>query len=236
MTNCAVIDDESSERALLITHLSAFSNEFNVQFSYSEYSNAISFLTDLQNGSQHDIVFLDIDMPHMDGISAARKLREGNSVTPIIFITNMAQYALKGYAVNATDFMLKPVAYRDLCQTMHRALDCVRRIPKQAVRLKTATGVLYLYPSQIYYVEIANHRIVYHTEKGNVQGYGTMKKVIEELPFPCFASCHTSYYVNMQYVTEVQNLAVVVHGEALPISRPKKAAFMRALNIHYGGI
>jgi len=172
----------------------------------------------------------------MDGMSAAHKLRKSNRITPIIFITNMAQYALKGYAVNATDFMLKPISYRDLCQTMYRALDNVRRMPKQAVRLKTSAGVMYLYPSQIYYVEIANHRIVYHTEKGDIQGYGTMKKVIEELSFPCFASCHASYYVNMQYVTEVQGLTVVVNGETLPISRPKRASFMRELNIYYGGI
>ena len=221
-------------RETLKSYLGAFSQETGTVFSVSEFANAVHFLTN--DRTDYEIVFLDIDMPHMDGMDAAQRLRERDSAVYNIFVTNMAQNSQKGYAVNALDFLVKPIPYRDFRQTMQRSLDGIRRTPKQAVRLKNGEGTLFLYPSQIYYVEIENHRIVYHTEKGPVRGYGTMKRVVAELPFSCFVLCHASYYVNMQYVTEVKNLTVTVHDVPVPVSRPRKAALMKALNAYLGGV
>ena len=105
MVNIAVVEDNEREREILTEYLKRFSPQFAIEV----FSSAVIFLTDYT--PKYDIVFMDIDMPCLDGMSAAAKMRKLDDRTCLIFVTNLAKYAIKGYEVQAFDFMVKPLTY-----------------------------------------------------------------------------------------------------------------------------
>ena len=87
--------------------------------------------------------------------------------------------------------------------------------------------------SDLIYVEIADHDIVYHTVNGLVEGHGSMRVVSEQLKDDNFVLCNQSYLVNLKFVTEVSGGEVKVCGDTLVISRPKKKEFLKAVEQYF---
>ena len=109
MRNIAIVDDDENIRQQLQSYLKKYTENFGEDFVVSEFSIPEAFLTNYK--SNYDVVFMDIDMPGMNGLQAAKRLRELDEKVVLIFVTNLAQYAIKGYEVAATDFVVKPVEY-----------------------------------------------------------------------------------------------------------------------------
>ena len=124
MIRIAIVEDEKVYSDLIKEYLDRYLKEYKddiIGFDISVYDNAISFLENYKP-SRCDLVFLDIMMPHIDGMRAAEKLREVDNSVIIIFITNMGDYAVRGYDVNATAFIKKPVSYSDFEAKLKRAV------------------------------------------------------------------------------------------------------------------
>ena len=188
-----------------------------------------SQLDELKNNS-YDLILMDVQLPGMNGIDALKKFREIAPHTLVIIVTSVAQYAINGYSVRAFDFILKPVTYYDLVLKLNRAIPLIENKAdnKIVVANKTQTNVIKV--SDIYYVEIYGHTVVYHTANGIITSTGTMKKVQELLKEHSFALCNQCYFVNLGYVTSVQGYTVTVAGNELAISRQRRSEFMGALN------
>ena len=131
-----------------------------------------------------DIILMDIDMPHMNGLDTARRLRQVDEGVALIFITNLAQYAINGYEVRALDFIVKPVEYRELEYKLNRALLYCRRHGEDALTLESA-GVARRVPLRtIYYVEVYNHSIIlFHINTSfalnqTLYGIGTFGRIL----------------------------------------------------------
>ena len=107
--NIAIVEDEQTNANLLKEHLSRFAIENHTEINTSVFSTGVSFLNSYT--PIWDLILMDIEMPHINGIETARKIRERDSEVLIMFITQMAQYAIDGYSVNAVDYVLKPVNY-----------------------------------------------------------------------------------------------------------------------------
>lgn len=103
MIRIGLVDDDLEHLRLMRDYLARYEREEGAAFQIEEYHNGLNFTEDYDG--QLDIVFLDIEMPHMDGMTAARKIRERDASLAIIFLTNLAQYAIHGYEVNAIDFI-----------------------------------------------------------------------------------------------------------------------------------
>lgn len=233
MLNIAIVEDDRNASETLRNLIHQYSSEFGEQFHISEYPNAVVFLDRYK--PCYDIIFMDIELPHMTGMEAARKLRKLDATVILIFVTKMKQYAVKGYEVAAMDFLVKPVTYYDFLLTVKRAISNIYHNAERELTLATKGGLVRLYTSHIKYIEIIKHHIVYHTEDGDFTTYGTLKELLNKLDMSSFALCKSCYLVNLRHVTAVRNFTVTVAGEHLEISHPKKKSFLETLNNYIGG-
>jgi DNA-binding LytR/AlgR family response regulator len=174
---------------------------------------------------------MDIRMPYLNGMEAAHRLRTMDSKVLLIFITNLAQYAIKGYEVDALDYVLKPVSYYDFALKMTRAMN--RLAPEEEkinIVLSTTDGKVRLPLDEILYIETSKHHLIYHTvsEKTYTQ-YATLSSVTEKFSHHHFARCNSCYLVNLKYVQKVKGYLVTINGVELQISQPRKKEFIQSL-------
>ena len=223
----AIVEDENASAELLEQNIRQYSAEFQIPVEIHLFTNASAFLD--QYSAQYGMIFMDIMMPMLNGMDAAHALREKDSAVLLIFVTSMQQYAIQGYEVGATDFIVKPVKYPQFKLKFTRFLSKIQFSPSRKstdVLLKTESGYVRLLPRQISYVEVRAHHCIYHTDLGEFRIYQTMKSVAQQLE-PCgFAKCNNYLLVNLTRITKISGMEVVVGKETLPISHPRKNEFI----------
>lgn len=232
MINVAIVEDEKNAAELLAGYLETYTRERSVGFHTVCFDNPITFLSNYK--SNFDLVLMDIEMPDMNGMDAARKMRELDRAVTLIFVTNMAQFAIKGYEVDAFDFVVKPVSYFDFALKLSRAVERIRSRSEVKIPIAVDDAVKYVTPNDLMYVEVIKHRVIYHTTEGALESYGTLKKIEPVLLSADFAKCNNCYLVNLRYVTGIKGFSVTVGGDELQISHPKKKEFVKALNDYLG--
>jgi DNA-binding LytR/AlgR family response regulator len=228
----AIVEDDSECAERLEDFLNAYEQKHQVLFQTARFSNGMAFLMNYQ--ADWDIVFMDIEMPHMNGMETARHLREMDQDVCLIFVTHMAQYAIEGYEVRALDFILKPVEYGNFSIKLKKAIDARERMRKRELMLNTAEGIRRIEIDDIFYVEVMNHTLIYHTRQGELSVRGSIKdreRMLEEYDF---ARCNNSYLVNLRYVKSVTAGDVTVRERVIPIGRTKKKEFMQRLTAYMG--
>lgn len=236
MYHIAIVEDELEFSTQLVQYLNQYQQENGVEIKVSVFGDGESILKDYT--SDYDAIFLDIQLPGIDGMQTAEMIREKDEEVVLMFITNMAQYAISGYSVGALDFVMKPITYYSFAMKVGRVLKRVRKKAKEqhAVILMLPDGMKKLDTRQIYFVEIQNRMLHYHTDEGEFVLKGTMQNVEQELEGYAFAKCNHWYLVNLLHVKEVKKNVAVVGEFELEISRRNKNSFMKALTEYLGGI
>lgn len=234
MLKVAIVEDEDEAATLLEGHLKTYSEKSGKRFHTVRYRNPVTLLTGYP--SDLDIIFMDIDMPLMDGMEASRRLRELDSNVALVFVTNLAQLAIKGYEVQALDFVVKPVSYYDFAMKMEKIERYVQRLAGDDLVLSTGRGMVRLNTAEVSYVETQGHQLVYHTTRGLYTVYGSLKTLEADPKLAGFARCNACYLVNLRYVRAVAGYTVTVGDDALEISRPKRKSFVLRLNQYLGEI
>lgn len=223
MVRIKILEDDLSDRDALIKCLQKYEREQGQHFSITAYSDPAAFLDACRADS--DLIFMDIELPGMNGIDTARRLRAVDPAAVLVFVTNMEQYAINGYEVDALDFVIKPIHYCRFSSMMRRALRSLPVRSEKEVILQTAGSVRRLRISQILYVEVQDHRLLYHTDQGRLETWGKLSDVEAELDAYNFARCSSSHLVNLQHITSVSKTEVLVGSTKLPISQRKRKAF-----------
>lgn len=233
--NIAVVDDNLNDRKMILDYLSQFFNESGVDYTTSTFEDGVSFLKDYS--FSYDFIIFDIDMPQMSGIDTAKELRKKDSNVTIMFVTNMPQYALEGYSVEAVDYVLKPLSYPDFRLKMKKATRYILRNSVKKVTINTTEeGLITVDSSDIYYVESKLHYIYYHTKKGIYKMRAKLTEVDDLLLPYHFARSGGSFLINLAYLEKIDGNEIVVAGETLPLSRRMKASLMSAFTKYIGGI
>lgn len=233
MYKIAIVEDDATQADLLRGYLERYGKEHACEFSVSCFFDIKTFLA--SERFAFDLVFMDIELPDGDGMDAVRQLRERDKKTLVIFVTNLAQYAIKGYEVKAFDFIVKPVAYYNFVLKMADALKSINLSRDVEVWIKTNEGMQKLYASQITYIEVIGHYLTYHTTDGDFVCNGSITNASDELRASSFSFCNRCYLVNLKYVTQITQTEVVVDGHRLILTRHKRANFVKDLNNFLAG-
>lgn len=229
-----ILEDEAAQRQLLWDYLEKLSEERGARMNVEVFGDSRTFL---ENAVQYDILLLDIFLGEGQptGFEVAQRVRERDQDVMVLFITNLAHFALRGYSVNAFDFIIKPVSYPAFREKMGRALDRLEASKEKKLTLRTRGGLTRLSTGAILFVEVRGHSITFHTRDGLVETGGAMSKVEAMLEGEDFFRCHVAYLVNLRQVDAVDRAGAVVGGETVPISRHRRKAFMQALVDCLGG-
>ena len=233
MIRIALVEDEAEVRAQLQGYVQRHTRQYGTEFAVTEFADGMELLDDYR--PVYDILFLDVEMKHLDGMETARRIRALDSDVLLIFITNMAQYAIKGYAVGALDYVLKPVPYFAFSQQLQKAVNQLARRVRHYLAVPVDGGMRRLDAAGIYYIESEGHRIHFYTEDGDFSAPGALKTLQEKLAAQPFARCNSGYLVNLAQVKSVQQGMVQVGPYELQVSRPRRKAFLAALADHIGG-
>ena len=227
MLRAAIVEDSANELEHLQDCLARYALERKLQLETCVFGDAADFLEGYR--ADYDIVFMDIELPGMNGMEAARRLRQLDTQVILIFVTNMAQFAVKGYEVDALDYIIKPVQYGPLCIKLDRAA-ARHRAAEESVMVAQPTGALRVLLRDILYIEVQGHKLTYHTEQGVIPASGTLQQLQERLRSKGFLRCSKCYLVNQKHIQKVQSTTLwLSNGESLQISRLRKKEFLEEL-------
>lgn len=233
MYHIAVVEDEEECSRQIQAFLTQYQEENSVRFKVTAFENGEHLLDGYE--PVYDMILMDIDMPGINGMDASEKIRRMDQDVVIVFITNLASYAIRGYEVGALDYVVKPLTYYSFSMRLARALKRSRaREPRQII-LTLPDGVKKLEVGQIYYAEVQNRMLYYYTEEGTFAVRGTMHSAQQMLEAYSFAKCNHWYIVNLRHVSEVKKNTVVVGKYELEISRRNRTPFLKALTEYVGG-
>ena len=233
MLRVAIVDDEQEVRGSLEEYFGRLGQELKLNLKVWTFFSGSQFLAERM---PFDLVCLDIEMPEMNGLELAAKIRKTDEQVVIVFITYLAQMAIHGYEVRALDFLVKPVNYSSFSM---KVLNVLKRLEKRKCRnlaVLTVDGLQKISTEELYYVEVQGHYLYYHTRKGTFRQKASLKEVEEELKGLSFTKCNQCYLVNLRYASAVSKDEVQVAQDWLKISRPKKKNFLAALADYIGGV
>ena len=228
----AIVEDEEHPAQLLQHYLDRFSEENNIVFQTVHFSSPVLLLERYR--ADWDIIFMDIDMPDINGMEAARRLRLLDQKVILIFVTNLAQYALQGYEVSAMDYLLKPVQYYSFALRLSKAIWKLDDLNEASLNVFAEIGSVRIKIHDIRFMEVQGHMVTYHTYDGTYYDFTSLSKREQELAGKGFSRCSNRYLVNLKYVKSIKGYTLYLHdGTELKISQPRKKAFLQDFRAHF---
>ena len=226
--NIAVVEDSADDLNNCLSLLDKYSKEKNVLFDIQTFESGDAFL--MRFKSQYDFIILDINLSAMNGIDVARTIRTKDEEVVIMFATNLAKYATKGYEVDAVDFVLKPLTYASFYLRLERVMKRLNKKPDSFLVVPSDGGFSKINVAEVLYVEVISHDIIFHMSSGDkITTSGTLKKYEEKLKGLWFIRCNSCYLVNAHKIKRVEKLDIqLVNDEIIAISHPKKKSFMES--------
>ena len=232
MIRIAIVEDEEKCINQLMGYLEEFQKTEKENLEITVYRDGDGITAKYR--SQYDIILMDIQMKFVDGMTAATEIRKVDPEVMIIFITNMTQYALRGYEVGALDYLVKPVSYFAFSERLRKAISKMMKKRGRMVTIQVKGGIVRIDSASIYYVESQGHNLIFHTAEGELLSSGTMKSAEELLCGFNFSRGNKCYLINLEHVDGIQDKCAVVKGEVLLLSRPRINAFMQDLTKYWG--
>lgn len=215
----AVCDDDKNDIRKLTRLLEKYDEEKHIGFSVGEYESGTTLLKSLKDGDEADIVFLDINMDDLDGLTVAERIREKMEDVPIVLVTAYLNYALDGYKVKASRFLIKD----DLDNTFVECMDhiCGELLRKSKdIMLSCVEGEIRLKASDIILIETSGHKSIIRLSDQTYQIYEKLETLEEKLKGFGFLRAHKSFIVNMEHIRSISSYVLTL-DDGRQISVPK---------------
>ena len=235
MINIAIVDDENEFSQNLKNSIDEYFQEKEEKVAYhiDTFSSAILFL---EKCNIYQIIFMDIDLPIINGLTASKDLRSKNSAAILIYCTNYARFAVDGYQYNASDYLVKPVHKQHLRMTMDKALESLGNLNRSSIAINVDKSMKIVPVDDILYVEVKGKVLIYHlTKDRELLERKSLKEVSEILDKKKFVRCNHCYLVNLDHVSEFgEDNITLSNGAVLAMSRSRKKDFQASINLYLG--
>lgn len=235
MHKVLIVEDYPDDAALLEEELLRYGARHGFEFSVEKSPVAMAVAA---GNRSFDLVFLDIELPGINGMEAAELMRAYDTSTPIIFTTSLSQYAVRGYEVGAAGFIVKPVTQPKLEMCMDKVVGRLRRSGEDRIVVPVGGGLRVIAVNDLRYVELVRHDLVFHLVTGDdpIRVRGTVKQVADKVaeggPLLRISS---GCIVNMDYVRLIRGSDVEMeNGEVLPLSRARRREALDAFASYMG--
>lgn len=226
----AICDDEECFRTKLSQYLYKYYRSLDIIIDSFPSGEKLSERFKM-NSDAYDLIFLDIEMEQLDGIHTAKRIRQYNQDTIIIFLTSHVEYALEGYEVDAFRFLSKPLIESKLIKALNDVQSEWDRNRKLIIR-DFDNDILLPY-KDIVYLEAQNVNVHIKTLNKDYTIRKTLNSIGKEVKGPAFYQPHRSYIINLSYVTDYDNKIITMEtGETIPLSRNKLSEFKEALMLY----
>lgn len=234
MIRIAIVDDEKDYVSQMQQYLKQFEEECGETIDVTVFFDG----DDIANRykPEFDIILMDVEMKFMDGMSAAEQIRKNDSDVIIIFITNMPQYAIRGYAVDALDYLLKPLSYFAFSQCLHKAIARRKNRISTSIIINLKKGTARVNVEDIIYLETADHNTIYHTADGDFESHISLNEAEEQLNNFYFFRISKWFLINVAHVDNYQDGYVKMGNITLNVSRRKNKEFLDKLVTYWGGV
>lgn len=219
----AICDDDLFFRSKLKKYLLEYKCSRRIQMDILEFSNG----NDLINtDTQYDIVFLDYQMPNINGMEVARIIRSKNSICSIIFVTSFPEFMVQAFEVNTYRFLIKPIDIDKLTS----AIDCYIIDKKRfsPLIINNDDGQIVVNSQDIIYIEGDGKYSNIHRYKDTVHSSKTLSAIYKLLPQYCFYRVHKSYIINLYCIKEIKsNCIILINGEKASINKNNMGKFKK---------
>ncbi len=226
MLELAVCDDEKVFRSDLRKILSRELELCGIRYLIREFASGEELIAGLEQ-TDCQILFLDIEMKGLDGVTAARRLRQMKRQMEIIFVTSYADFVFQGYEVRALNYILKPYDPNKITAVLHTALEALDAEAEKYYVIEQKQGSIRLPLSSVKYFASDRRMIHAVTTDREYTFYEKLSELETELP-ESFVRIHNRYLVHLKYLQAIQQNTAVVDGEALPVSRSCKNSLSAA--------
>lgn len=232
MFKISIIEDDNDNCKTLVDALNNYMKKKNLDFQINSFSNAENFISTYSNDV--DIIFMDIELPGINGMEASKLIRQKDQKVIIVFITNMASFAIEGYQVNALDFILKPLKVATFDMKMDRIIEKASLNQDSFLSISYNRQIILINVSKLIYVEVMDHYLFFHLVDKDYKIRGSLSSYEEELSKKYFLRCNNYCLVNPFYIISLDQDNIIIEKGKIPISRNRKKVFLDGLSSYLG--
>lgn len=231
--NCIIVDDDKLSCKLLESYVgkSASLNLVGI------FSDSVSARNELSKRKDIDLIFLDVEMPEIDGFEFIGSLEYPPN---IIIVSGAEEYALKAFDFNVVDYLLKPIAYARFCKAIDKTLRYFSRketvnTGDQEIFIKKGSALVKLKLKDIIYVEALENYVTVNTLEEKFTIHFTMKAIENQLPNALFTRVHRSYIINKSLILAIKenslDLRVGVSVKSIPVGKSFRDTLLNDINV-----
>lgn len=220
MLKIAVCEDEEQHKRILVDLIERY--PFEMDYNLTTFQFGYELVQASKKGIYYDIIFLDMRLGDEDGIDIANEIRKNDGKVRIIITTSLIEYAVLGYSISASDFLLKPFPEEKLFQVLAKLENDIRQAKSSYHEIEINNEKIFLKSDEIFYFESLGRKIRVVTSDTEYEYYYTISALEKELDPDRYVLCHRSYIVNLKNVKSIKaKTALLKNGVMIPIS-PKR--------------
>ncbi|MDF2632331.1 MAG: response regulator of the LytR/AlgR family [Caproiciproducens sp.] len=224
MLKIAVCDDNITDLSNILSIVGDYQTlqKDKNKILVTAFHSAVDLVAAMESGQAYDLVLLDILMPLMTGMDAAKEIRQFNQDVKIIFMTSSPEFAVESYAVDAYYYALKPIWKEKFFILLDKVIAETEIQSGASLLIKSKTGLIRVYINRLEFAEVIGRTIHYHlTDGSDIETVGSMSQLEKELhSYPCFIKTHRSYIINMEHIDTLSQREIIMQSHAaVPLAK-----------------